>query len=104
MRPELADETGLIDHLPDEVRGVIVHAHVAVPGFEDAPPDVRRVGDVMPPRPLVVAEDHRTVLEGQLDAVLAGKRDDFRPDLLRLLPVRVDVLRSVAAAKSIDLK
>ena len=54
VRAELADEAGLVDHLPDEVRRVEVHADVAAPGLEDAAPDLRRIGDVVPARPFVV--------------------------------------------------
>jgi len=72
---ELAEEAGLVDHLPDEVRGVEVHADIAAPGLEDAPPDPRRGGDVVAARPFIPAEDHRAVLERDLYPVLAGVTD-----------------------------
>src|SRR5882757_3238845 len=51
---EFADETLLVDHLPDEMRGVEVHADVTAPGFQDAAPDIRRVGDVVSAWPFVI--------------------------------------------------
>ena len=102
VRAELADEARLVDHLPDEMRRIEVHADIAAPGLEDAAPDLRRVGDVVPARPFVLAEDHRAVLEGELDAVVARMGDDVGPDLQRILPVGVDCLRGVAAAEGVD--
>ncbi len=55
-----------------------------------------------PPGHLVIAEDHRAVLEGELHAVVAGEGDDVGPDLLGLLPVDLDVLGSIAAAEGVD--
>ena len=56
-----------------------------------------RRGDVVAARPLVVAEQHRAVLERDLPPVVLREADDVRPDAERLLPVLVLVLRPVAA-------
>src|SRR5687768_4133704 len=87
MGAELADEAGLVDHQPDQVRGIVVQPDIAAPCFDDAAPDMGGIGDVVAARPFVVAEDHRAILEGQLDAVVAGVGDDVRPDLQRLGPI-----------------
>src|SRR5687767_1533738 len=101
MGPELADEAGLVDHQPDQMRRVVVEPDIAAPRLDDAAPDIGRMGDVVAARPFVVAEDHRAILEGQLDAVVAGVGDDVRPDLQRLRPIVIDVLGCIATAERV---
>ena len=86
MGTELADEASLVDHQPDQMRRIVVEPDIAAPRLDDAAPDIGRMSDVVAARPFVVAEDHRAILEGQLDAVVAGVGDDVRPDLQRLVP------------------
>src|SRR6187401_202595 len=102
VRAELADETRDVDHLEDQVRRVEVEPDAAAPGLENAAPHARRRGEVVAARPLVVAEQHRAVLEGQLPAVVVGEADDVGPDAQRLLPVVVRVLRAVRAHERVD--
>ena len=102
MRPELADEPRDVDHLQDQVRRVEVEPDRAAPLLEDATPDARRRREVVPARPLVVAEEHRAVLDRDLPAVVLRERHDVRPDLERLLPVRVLGLCSVGAHERVD--
>ena len=74
-----------------------IDAYRAAPLLDDPAPLDGRVGKVVPARPFVVAEDHRTVLDGQLHPVVLGELDDARPDLQGILPVLVGVLRGVGA-------
>ena len=70
--------------------------------LEDPAPHARRGREVVAARPLVVAEQHRAVLEGELAAVVVGEADDVRPDAERLVPVVVLVLRAVGAHERVD--
>ena len=97
VRPELPDEPRDVDHLEDQVRRVEVEPDRAAPLLEDPAPDARRRREVVPARPLVVAEEHRAVLDRDLPAVVLRERHDVRPDLERLLPVRVLGLCGVGA-------
>src|ERR1051325_10294649 len=56
----------------------------------------------MPARPFIIAEDHRAVLEGEFDIVVACMGDDVGPDLERFLPIVVDMLGGVATAEGVD--
>ena len=55
-----------VDHLQDQVRRVEVEPDRAAPLLEDPPPDPRRRREVVAARPLVAAEQHRAVLDGDL--------------------------------------
>jgi hypothetical protein len=97
VRPELPDEPRDVDHLQDEVRRIEVEPDRAAPLLEDPAPDARRRREVVPTRPLVVAEEHRAVLDRDLAAMVLRECHDVRPDLERLLPVRVLGLCGVGA-------
>ena len=71
--------------------------------LDDPAPDVGRPGDVVAARPLVVAEDHRAVLDGDLHAVVAARGSTMSGQTLeRRLPVLVEVLRCIAAHERVD--
>src|SRR5690348_3993892 len=91
MRAEFADEAHLVDHLPDKMRRIVIHSNGAIPGFENAPPDMRGIGDIVSARPFIIAENHRAILESELDSVVARMSDDVRPDLERFFPVVIDM-------------
>ena len=74
----------------------------AVEEPEHVPPRRRRVHQVVAARPLVVAEDHRAVLDGDLDAVVCRLGDDRRPHLLELLEVLRQRLVLVVADERVD--
>ncbi len=79
---EVVDGALVVDLQPDEVRRVDVEPEVRVGDRrEHLVPDRRRPGEVVAARPLVVAEDHRAVLDRDLHAALAGVGDELRPDL-----------------------
>ena len=73
----------------------------SLPLLQDPPPHPRRGGDVEPTWPLVVAEQHRAVLEGDPASVVLRVADDVRPDAQGLRPVVVLILRAVTAHERI---
>src|SRR5215211_5820927 len=80
----------VVDHQPDEVRGVDVEPEVLRRDRgEHLVPDRRGPGEVVAARPFVVAEDHRAVLDCDLDPALTGVVDERGPDL----PEALEVLR-----------
>src|SRR4051812_42453780 len=83
---ELLQEAPDVDHLEDQVARVEVEPHGVRPELEDPPPHAGRGCDVAATRPLIVREEHRAVLVGQLAPMISSKADDVRPDPLRLLP------------------
>ena len=79
------------------MRRVVIESDGVAPLFQDPAPDHRRPGYVVAARPLVTTEQHRAVLDGDLDPGVAREPDDRRPDLERDFPVLVLGLRRVTA-------
>src|SRR5207245_8324264 len=79
---ELVDRPLVVDELPDEMGGIEVEPEVrGRQDLEQAPPEGRGVREVRAARPLVVAEDHRAVLDRDPDPVLSRVLDERPPDL-----------------------
>ena len=60
-------------------------------------PDRRRGHQVLSARPLILAEQHGAVFDGDFDAQLLGQRDDRRPHFLDERQILLDGLRLIAA-------
>ena len=102
-RAELAHDALVVDHLPHQVRRVEVEPErVAVEVAEHVAPRRRRVHQVVAAGPLVVGEDHRAVLDGDLHALVGGVGDDVRPDLGELGEVLLQRLVLVVADERVD--
>jgi FHS family glucose/mannose:H+ symporter-like MFS transporter len=100
---EVAHSARVVDELPDQVRGVEVQAEVFVrDDLEQLSPQRRRVGEVAAAGPLVVGEDHRAVLDGDLHAPLARKAHQRRPHALEVLEVAGDVALLISADEGAD--
>ena len=85
---ELVDGLDVVDHLPYEVRGVIVETEIiAGNDREKLSPDCGSCCKILSAGPLVVSEEHGAVLDGNLDALLFCELDDRGPNLLELLDV-----------------
>ena len=85
---EVVDRALAVDHQPDEVRGIEVEPEALVRDrLEHLLPDRRRPGEVVPAWPLVLAEDHRAVLDRDLHALLARVADEVGPDAAEALEV-----------------
>src|SRR2546426_10744926 len=83
--------------------GVEVQAEVLVgDDLEHLAPDRRRVREVAPAWPLIARKDHRAVLDRDLDVVLGGEFDDWRPHLPEVFEVVCDRAMLVAADERAD--
>src|SRR6266540_7015883 len=79
---EFANDTLVIDHLQNEVRGIKVQTKIIIGNnLPHLAPNSRRTGEVIATGPFIVGEEHWTVFNGDLDAVLFRKLDNWRPDL-----------------------
>src|SRR4030042_6564454 len=79
---KLPHDTLVINHLQDQMRWIKVQPKVII--GNDLPhlaPDFRRACQVVTARPLIVREDHRAVLDGNLNAIRFSELDDRRPNL-----------------------
>ncbi len=103
LADELAHHALVIDHLQDEVRRIEVQTEIVI--RDDLPhlaPDGRRAGQVVTARPFVIGEEHRAVLDGDLDAAFPGELDDRRPDPGIILQVLWDGLILVLSDECAD--
>jgi hypothetical protein len=92
-----------VDHLPDEVGRVQVQPEVRIRNpAEHLSPMRWAVRDVVTPRPLVVAEDHRTVLYRDPHIMIGGKLNERWPDLAESLQIYYGRLSLVVADESAD--
>src|SRR5438034_9144660 len=90
---EVVHNAHVVDHLPDEVRWIEIEAEVRVrDNLPHPPPDGGGRCQVVSTRPLVVGEDHRAVLDGDLYAMIGGKLHERRPDLFKLTAVLLNRL------------
>ena len=97
---ELVKRLHIVDLLPDEVGGIVVDAQIrGGQNLENAAPDRRRGHQVLSARPLILAEEHGAVFDGDFDAQFLGQRDDRRPDFLDELQILLDGFRLIAADK-----
>ena len=79
---------------------IVVNAEIrARQEREDLPPVGRGGHEVLPAGPLVAAEEHGAVFNGDPDAELLREGDYRRPDLLHKLKVLLDTLRLLPADK-----
>ena len=97
---EFIDGFDIVHLLPDVVAGVKIDAEVGRGNdFKQLSEDCRRTHQVLPARPLVSAEQHRAVLNGDFDVVLFSQSDDRRPDLFKEFNVFFHRLCLIAADK-----
>ena len=100
---ELVQGLDVVDHLPHEVAGVVVDAQVlAGQDVEHLVPVHRGGHQVLPAGPLVAAEQHGAVLNGDAHVQLLRQGDDGGPDLLDQLQVLLHALGLVAADEGGD--
>ena len=59
------------------------------------PPDHRRRQQILPPRPLVLREKHRAILDADLDIMILRQLDDRQPNLQKTWPVIIHTLRPI---------
>ena len=79
---EVVDRALVVDHLPHEVRRIEVEPEARVgDDVEHLAPDRRCTREVVAERPLVAREQHRAVLDRDLDALGARAVDHRGPDL-----------------------
>ena len=100
---ELVDGFDVVHLLPYIVAGIEVQAEAgAGQTTEQLAEDIRRAHQVLAAGPLVGAEQHGAVLDGDLDAALLRQMDDGGPDLVKQLIVFLAGLVLVAADEGGD--
>ena len=83
--------------------GIIVDAEVfGRQKLKNPAPDRRRGHEILAARPLILAEQHGAVFDGDFYAQLLGQRDDRRPHFLDERQILLDGLRLVAADERRD--
>ena len=100
---ELIKWADIVDHLPDKMGWIVVDAQmVTVQDPEYLSPDGRCCHQVLSSRPLVLAEKHRAVFDGNLHVTFLSQFYDRRPDLFYQFQVFLYIFGLVPSDKCGD--
>src|SRR3972149_6029987 len=76
------NRSSVIDELPDQVRGIKIQPKIFVrDDFKHPAPHRWGNRQIVAARPFVVREDHGTIFNGDLYAVVGSKLDDRDPEV-----------------------